>query len=215
VKNFVSNAVSLLRGLPFNQVQSQSENGTIFSFFAGAVVESLAACAKTGVGAGAAGDVAAIAGTVATAVVEGGRLAGAGGCVGGCINDERFLISASCALICSMRVFIVANSFSSSSVTTASGGGGAAGAGVVAVFSLAAVSGPTVEGSCIAAIFVGDADCADVCPEQRGARPSTRAATSNTGIAENTLALSDEFFMIFKRGIPSDPTEKRMVSVNE
>jgi hypothetical protein len=42
-----------------------------------------------------------------------------------------------------------------------------------------------------------------------------RLATSNAGIAENTPALSDEFFMIFKRGIPSDPTEKRTVSVNE
>src|SRR5580692_12236146 len=32
VKNFESKAASLVRGLPFSQVQSQSEKGTIFSF---------------------------------------------------------------------------------------------------------------------------------------------------------------------------------------
>ena len=36
VKNFESKAASLVRGLPLSQVQSQSEKGSIFCFFAGA-----------------------------------------------------------------------------------------------------------------------------------------------------------------------------------
>src|SRR5580692_12412510 len=50
VKNFESKAVSLLRGLPLSQVQSQSEKGAIFSTFVDA--EPLDAC-STGAGAGA------------------------------------------------------------------------------------------------------------------------------------------------------------------
>src|ERR1700683_445843 len=46
VKNFESKAASLVRGLPFSQVQSQSEKGTIFSFFADAVSgDGLGVCA--------------------------------------------------------------------------------------------------------------------------------------------------------------------------
>src|ERR1700722_11325617 len=49
VKNFESKAVSLLRGLPLSQVQSQSENGAIFSFFVNAAdEESLDICATAG-----------------------------------------------------------------------------------------------------------------------------------------------------------------------
>src|SRR5271167_935085 len=51
VKNFESKATSLLRGLPFSQVQSQSEKGSIFSFFAGAAVASVEVCAATSAGA--------------------------------------------------------------------------------------------------------------------------------------------------------------------
>jgi len=52
VKNFESKAVSLLRGLPFSQVQSQSEKGTIFPFFAGAASEEgVGVCATNSLGA--------------------------------------------------------------------------------------------------------------------------------------------------------------------
>src|SRR5208282_3537782 len=36
VKNFVSQKISLVRGLPLSQVQSQSEKGSIFFFWSGA-----------------------------------------------------------------------------------------------------------------------------------------------------------------------------------
>src|ERR1700722_1720547 len=49
VKNFESKATSLLRGFPFSQVQSQSENGSIFAFFTDVAPEvSMEACPVDG-----------------------------------------------------------------------------------------------------------------------------------------------------------------------
>src|SRR5580700_5692561 len=48
VKNFESKAASFVRGLPFSQVQSQSEKGSILVFFAGASAEVLGTAATAG-----------------------------------------------------------------------------------------------------------------------------------------------------------------------
>src|SRR5271163_3586047 len=81
VKNFESKAVSLLRGLPFSQVQSQSEKGSIFSFFAGAVETSLAACITAfSIGAGGA-TATAVSGAWAAGRVAATRVAAVAGTV--------------------------------------------------------------------------------------------------------------------------------------
>ena len=46
MKNFESNAASFVRGLPFSQVQSQSENGSILAFFSGEGVSEEAMVAE-------------------------------------------------------------------------------------------------------------------------------------------------------------------------
>ena len=72
MKNFESKAASLVRGLPFNQVQSQSEKGSIFAIFAGlAAGESPGVCTAKTAGAAlvAAGAGSSFAGTAAGADV--------------------------------------------------------------------------------------------------------------------------------------------------
>src|ERR1700722_1005012 len=129
VKNFESKAVSLLRGLPFSQVQSQSEKGAIFSFFAEApAVESLAAEATDRAGvAMTTGVVAGVADAVAVAD-------GVAGDVGCGPTVARLLSSSS---NCSMRNFIASSSFTISTDRFGSGvaGGGAAVTPLVALGS--------------------------------------------------------------------------------
>src|ERR1039458_5335654 len=109
VKNFESKAVSLLRGLPLSQVQSQSEKGTIFSTFVGvAVADPPGVCATTASAGAAAGNASTLARVPAAEDVS--------------VAAVRLFSSASCALICSMRTFIAASSFSSASATPRSGG---------------------------------------------------------------------------------------------
>src|ERR1700733_1085125 len=146
VKNFESNAVSLLRGLPFSQVQSQSEKGSIFfGFAAAAVEESLADCvtiACAGTAAGATGG--------ATSTVLAG-LTATKGAPGAAI---RVFNSASSS---SMRAFIAANSFAISA--------GLAGSGAAAgrVGDTSGDTSGTAAASCTAATFTGASACAEVC----------------------------------------------------
>src|SRR5208282_6406049 len=105
VKNFESKAVSLLRGLPLSQVQSQSENGAIFSLFVGAAKESLDGCANTASAGAATGKV-----TAALSEVSAAREASAA---------ARTFSSASS---CSMRAFMAASSFAISSELSGFGG---------------------------------------------------------------------------------------------
>src|SRR5277367_4213626 len=119
VKNFESKAVSLLRGLPFSQVQSQSEKGAIFSFLAGVAGEELLNdCAIGGwtisgwtirgwTGAAAIGN---------AAVVGGASNAGDTS-----VGAVRLLSSASST---SIRAFIAANSFTMSEVAGSRAGAG-------------------------------------------------------------------------------------------
>jgi hypothetical protein len=142
VKNFVSKAVSLLRGLPLSQVQSQSEKGAIFSFFAGAAVVPLGACkdATAGLALAAAGAASNCAGTAATAV--------AGIADPGCAAARLFNSASSC----SMRAFITASSLAISS--DISGSGFAAGRATAGA-ALFVAAGSLANGSCKAATFGG------------------------------------------------------------
>src|ERR1700683_741284 len=134
VKNFESKAVSLLRGLPFSQVQSQSEKGAICSFFSGApVAGSLGAEATERAGL-----------ALATAVVAGvgAAVAGIDGVAAevGCGPAGARLLSSNAN--CSMRNFIA---FSSFVISSDKFGSGVAAGGAVAVTPLtAAEPGPFV-----------------------------------------------------------------------
>src|SRR3984957_5313029 len=151
VKNFVSKAVSLFRGLPFSQVQSQSEKGAIFSFFAG-IVDSLGGSATETAGltlvvAGAGSD---FTGTeVAASGWAGPGSAGPGSADAGWGLAARVFSS---ALSCSMPAFMTASSLAISSVSSGSGlAGGRAAAGAVLLVAFVSAG----KGSCRAATFGG------------------------------------------------------------
>src|ERR1700733_15882602 len=89
VKNFESKAASLVRGLPFSQVQSQSEKGSILSFFPGSEVGPLA--------------IATVAGCCVE--VEGGTFeTSAGGAAGALAGAPAFAGAAGAAATCSAPV---------------------------------------------------------------------------------------------------------------
>src|ERR1700677_3344204 len=94
VKNFESKAASLVRGLPFSQVQSQSEKGAIFALLAATAVEGVIFndCATGAAVAGGATGVLAFA--LVTTVV-------------GC---SAATWASSAASSCSMRFFMAASS---------------------------------------------------------------------------------------------------------
>src|SRR5580658_4179018 len=174
VKNFESKAVSLLRGLPFNQVQSQSEKGAIFSFLAGAAVESADDSERGWASVGL--DNAGLADVVAGK--NGAVLAKAAGAEDDCAA-VRLLSSASSS---SMRAFMAANSLAMSAVD---------GSGTVAE-CVVGTSGATV-GSCKAATLAGASGwfCALAC----GARQRAKVKTSTK---ERSSALDDVVLAIFK-----------------
>src|ERR1700722_15876478 len=144
VKNFESKAVSLFRGLPLSQVQSQSEKGAIFSFFTDAAVESPGACtaATAGLALAAAGAASDFAGA-ATAAAAGCEDSG---CAGAVVTARLF----SSASSCSMRAFMTASSLAMSTVMSGSGlAGGWAPEPVVLFVVLVSLN----DGWCSAATF--------------------------------------------------------------
>src|SRR3984957_1062406 len=169
VKNFESKAVSLLRGLPLSQVQSQSENGTIFSFAGGVATEAvLNDCAIGGwIGAAAA---------IGSAAILGGA-SNAGDTSAGAV---RLLSSASST---SIRAFIAANSLTMSLVAGSGAGVGRA-------------EGTSAIASCRTATFSGASDGATVWAEDFGACANARIKISVEGKIETAVIVRKRVFII-------------------
>src|ERR1700685_7742 len=166
VKNFESKAVSLLRGLPLSQVQSQSEKGAICSFFAGAPVAGPLAAEATE-RAGLALKTDGVAGVADAVAVADAVDVGCGTAV------ARLLSSNS---NCSMRNFIASNSFAMSSERF---GSGVAVGGTVAVTPFVALGPGPFAASCRAATLVGASASVAVCAYPRGVRTMARLKTSS------------------------------------
>src|ERR1700737_4397522 len=108
VKNLVSNATSLLRGLPFSQVQSAKAKGSALDFFSGGAGEGREVDSDCNMP----GSTAVVASTVCAALPVAATDAGDDDC-----GTAR---SRSSASSCSMRAFMTSSSFRTAAGTVGS-----------------------------------------------------------------------------------------------